>query len=380
MQYRKLGNTGLMVSALGFGCMRLPKIPGDPQKVDRDASGRMFKRAVELGVNYFDTAYIYNNGDSERAIGSFFKEIDRKKVIVTTKSPIGHPWSPISGSKSTGAQFRACLEEELKRLDTDYIDKYLFHDTRLLTFRIIINAPDGPLAEAKKAKKEGLIHHIGISCHDTPRNIIKIVEMANGKVELIIVQYNLLDRKNELAINYARDHGMGVAVMGPVGGGRLIHPSSQYVKAVKTKSTPELAIRFVLSNPGVSTAMSGMNTMEQLEENAAAASLAEPLSKEELAAVDELQKKNKRLLNLYCTGCRYCMPCPNGIDIPGNFTAMNLLKVHGLAALAKQSYERLGEGKAEKCVKCGECAGKCPQNIEIQERLAEVAEAFREIA
>ena len=376
MQYRPLGNTGLKVSALGFGCMRLPKLKDDPKKLDPDASVAMFERAAELGVNYFDTAYMYDNGDSERALGEFLKEIDRQDVVITTKNPVGHQYWPIDGTKPTAAQWRACLEEELERLGTDYIDNYLFHDIQLLTFRIVAKGPGGPFDEAMKAKEEGLIHHVGISCHDTPQNIIKILEMGQGALEMMVVQYNLLDRKNEVALDYARDKGVGVAIMGPVGGGRLIHPSETYQHAVKAKSTPELAIRFVLANPAVSTAMSGMNTMEQLEENAATAALAEPLSAADRAAIDELQKDNEQLLDLYCTGCGYCMPCQHGIDIPGNFAAMNMLKVHGVVELAKQSYSKLGDGRAEMCKACGDCAGKCPQHIDIQERLSEVADAF----
>ncbi|NOZ20714.1 MAG: aldo/keto reductase [Planctomycetes bacterium] len=373
MQYRNLGHTGQKVSALGFGCMRLPKTKDDPKQIDFDASLALFRRAVELGVNYFDTAYLYDNGDSERAIGKFLKEINRSDIFITTKNPVGHQWYQIPGDQPTGPLFRKCLEEELERMETDTIDNYLFHDTQFLTFRIIVGAEGGPLDAAKKAKEEGLIRHIGISCHDTPQNMMKIIDMAKGAIELIIMQYNLLDRKNEPVIDRCREEGIGVAIMGPVGGGKLIHPSPAYTEAVGAKSTPEVALRFVLANPGVSTAMSGMNEMAQLEENAEAASATEPLSADDLAAIDKLQKDNEALLGLYCTACGYCMPCSNGVDIPGNFAAMNFAKVHGLVDLAKQQYKRLGEKSAEHCVECGECAGKCPQHIEIQERLKEVA-------
>ena len=376
MQYRKLGNTGLEVSALGFGCMRLPKLPDQPSKVDQDASVALFRRAVEVGVNYFDSAYIYDNGDSERTLGRFLKEADREQVIVVSKNPVGHQWWPIPGDKPTGPLWRECLEEQLGRLDTPYMDACLFHDTALLTFRIIINAPGGPLEQAKKAKEQGLIRHIGISSHDSADKIIKILEMGKGAIELMVIQYNLLDRANEKAIEYAREHGVGVALMGPIGGGRLIHPSPVYQEALGASSTAEAALRFVLANPGVSTALSGMNAMDQLEENVATVSRAEPLSAEECERIDRLQKENEKLLGLYCTGCGYCMPCPNGVNIPANFTALNLLKVHGIEALARKNYDGLGDGRAERCVQCSECAGKCPQDIDIGKRLAETAEAL----
>jgi len=379
MEYRVAGKSGVRLSCLGFGCMRLPKRKDEPKKIDFEASLRLFRRARELGVNYFDTAYLYDGGDSERCLGEFLKEVERQEVVISTKNPVGHQWWPIPGDKTTGELYRQCLEEELERLGTDYIDFYIFHDTQLLTFRIIVKAPGGPLDQALKAKEEGLIRHIGFSCHDTPENIKKIIDMGGDALDLMIVQYNLLDRRNEPAIEYAHEKGVGVSVMGPVGGGRLVHPSEVYSQAVKARSTPEAAIRFVLANPHVTTAMSGMNSLEQLEENAAAASRPEPLSPEELKAIEELERRNRELLDLYCTGCGYCMPCPHGVNIPGNFSAMNTLRVHGLVGLARQMYRKLGEGVAANCQQCGACAGKCPQHIDIERRLEEVAEAFAEV-
>ncbi len=376
MQYRKLGQTGLTVSALGFGCMRLPKLKDDPRVVDRDASVALFLRAYELGVNFFDTAYLYDGGDSERALGEFLKHVPREKVIIQDKNPVGHQWWQIPGNEAPASLWRRCLEEMLERLGTDYIDVCLFHDTQMVTFRILVKAQNGLLQEALKAKEEGLIKHIGFSSHDTPYNIIRMIEMSDGAIESIVIQYNLLDRRNEPVIDYCLKNGIGVAIMGPIGGGRLIHPSEIYQKALGVKSTPELALRFVLSNPGVSTAMSGMNSLEQLEQNAAVASDTKQLSQQELELIDRLQRENERLLNLYCTGCSYCMPCPNGVNIPGNFAAMITLRVHGLRELAIQQYRALGEAIAEACVGCGECIGKCPQQIDIPNRLKEVAETF----
>lgn len=374
MQYRDLGRTGIEVSALAFGCMRFPKT--DDGNLDHDKSLELLRRAYELGINYFDTAYIYDKGDSERVIRDLLRQVPRDKVYIADKNPIGHKWYRIPGDEPTGKCWRRHLEEMLERLGTDYLDVCHFHDTQAVTFRIIVKAPRGPFEEALKAKEEGLIRHIGISCHDTPSNMIEVLEMGEEQIEVVVLQYNLLDRKNEPVIEYCREKGIGVTVMGPVGGGRLIHPSEVYQKAVSARSTPEVAIRFVLANPGVSSAMSGMNSMEQLEENVRAASEMGPLTQEELERINTLQKENARLLQLYCTGCGYCMPCPNGVNIPENFSALNLLKVHGLEELAKQQYKRLGEASAENCVECGECAGRCPQDIDIQSRLKEVASAL----
>ena len=376
MQYRVAGDTGVELSTLGFGCMRLPKLPDGKKTIDFEHSHRLFQRAVELGVNYFDTAYMYNGGDSERCLGEFVETIDRASVAISTKNPVGHQFWPIPGDAPTGGLYRKCLEEELERLRTDYIDFYLFHDTTLIAFRIVCKPAGGPLAQAIKARDEGLIRHIGFSCHDSPDNIKKIIDMADGALDLMICQYNLLDRKNEPVIEYAHDKGIGVSIMGPVGGGRLVHPSEVYARATGAASTPEAAIRFVLANPHVTTAMSGMNAIEQVEENAAAASRSEPLSEAELEAIAELEKQNREMLDLYCTACGYCMPCPNGVNIPGNFAALNTLRVHGLVGLARQMHRRLGDGIAANCQQCGECAGKCPQHIDIETRLADVVGAF----
>ncbi|MFP4055827.1 MAG: aldo/keto reductase [Candidatus Brocadiia bacterium] len=376
MEYRQAGNTQIQLSTLGFGCMRLPKLPDEKKKIDFDHSHRLFRRARELGVNYFDTAYMYDNGDSERCLGQFLQEVDREDVVISAKNPVGHQFWPIPGDKPTGQLYRRCLEEELERLGTDTIDFYLFHDSTLVAFRIVCKPPGGCLDQALRAREEGLVRHIGFSSHDSPENIKKIIDMADGQLDFMVVQYNLLNRKNEALIETAHELGMGVSIMGPVGGGRLVHPSQVYGQAIDASSTPEAAIRFVLANPHVTTAMSGMNSIEQVEENAAAASRPEPLSDQELEAIDRLQRENRELLDLYCTGCGYCMPCPNGVDIPGNFAAMNTLRVHGLVELARKMYRKLGEGDASHCVECGECAGKCPQDIDIQARIQEVAETF----
>ncbi len=371
MKYRLLGKTGLEVSALGFGCMRLPK-DKETGKIDRDASLKILHRAHELGVNFFDTAYLYDGGDSERTLGELAKEVGRKKLIINTKNWVGHQFQPIDKHTPTRDLWRRALEEELDRLGTDYIDCYLFHDISLTTYRILVHGPTGLICEAQKAKEEGLIRHIGLSSHDTPANIVNLLKMAGDAIEMIVVQYNLLDRSNSNVLDFATDNNMGVVIMGSLGAGKLVAPSSAYEAVAGASTTAELALRFVLANPAVSTAMSGMEAIEHVEENAATASNEDLLSAHDLSKIDEIQKVNAKLLDLYCTGCGYCMPCPHGINIPGNFTALNLLKVHGLKELAKSQYERLGEAGASNCAHCGECAGKCPQDISIEEKLGEV--------
>ena len=371
MQYRDFGKTGLKVSALGFGAMRLPD--------DEDYAVECMVRSFELGVNFLDSAHGYGrDGSSEKLCGRALKG-RRDEIILSTKNPL---------EDDTAAGWRERLETSLERLDTDYIDLYqVIHSAGWKSYTENFVRPGGGLEAALKAQEEGLIRRLCFSTHDSPENVIKL--MKEGIFEGIIIQYNLLDRKNEPAIAYAFENGIGVAIMGPVGGGRLAPPSAQIMEMLGdgASSTPEVALRFVLANPAVSTAMSGMNSIEMVEENCRTASREEPLTAEEQAKVLSALDEVKRLSELYCTGCNYCLPCPNDVNIPLNFQLMNLHRVWGLTDHAKRQYRRFFaepekkrvEGlAASECVECGECEEKCPQKIPIMEQLKEAAEALGE--
>jgi len=361
LQYRPFGKTGKMVSTLCFGAMRLPK--------DHDESVELLRHAMDLGVNYLDTAMGYVDGESEVMVGKAVKG-RRDQVYLSTKNPCWKDWS--------SGPWRERLETQLTKLDTDYIDFYaVVHDLRWKDYTEHFNQPGGGLEEAFKAKEEGLIHHLIMSSHDTPENMIKLID--EGFLEGMIVQYNLLDRVNEPALQHAHEQGLAVCIMGPVGGGRLAHPSERLAEmaSAPVTSIPDLALRFVLANPHVTTALSGMNTMQQIDENVATCSREEPLSAEELQAIRNATEQSKALADLYCTDCRYCLPCPQGVAIPEIFSMMNYHRVWGLTDLAREQYAGLGpknkEGQmnAEACVECGECEEKCPQNIPIREQLKE---------
>lgn len=371
MQYHEYGETGIKVSALGFGCMRFPMEGGD---VKEKETIKMLHRAMDLGINYFDSAVMYCNNKSEIVLGKAIRG-RRDSLYISTKNHY-------KGDDPN--EWRKFLNQSLRRLDVDYIDFYHLHDLRLEQYADHL-LPNGSMDEAHKAKEQGLIKHLCFSSHDSPENIIKLID--TGEFEGILVQYNLLDQHNKEVIAYAHKKGLGVVIMGPVGGGRLVPPSEKIQSMISkdVKSTPEVAIRFVLSNPNVTIALSGMNSIKMIEENVATASYPEPLNQRENQRVLDILEKNKRLEKLYCTGCNYCTPCPNGVDIPANFSAMNLLRVWGLEEIAKKQYAELGhrkkEGKptpawAEACVECGECEPKCPQNIPIIKQLKEVKKAL----
>lgn len=373
MQYRQYGNTGIKLSALGFGCMRLPMVDGN---VDEDKSIEMIRYAIDHGVNYFDTAYMYCNDQSEIVLGKALKDGYRERIYLSTKNPSGDP---------DGSKWRRILEHQLEKLQVDYIDFYHFHGIGWQRWIETYTAPGGPLDQSRKAQEEGLIRYRVFSFHDSPDALFKLID--TGEFVGMTVQYNLLDRSNEEAIAYAASKGMGVVVMGPVGGGRLGAPSPEIQRMIPggVKSTAEVALRFVLANPNVTVALSGMSTMEQVVENIATASRTEPLTEEEKAHVMAALEENRRLAELYCTGCNYCMPCPNGVDIPANFRAMNYYRVYGLRDHARWEYSRLGQRKvdgelrpawAEACLECGECEPKCPQKIEIIRQLRETAAAL----
>jgi uncharacterized protein len=273
------------------------------------------------------------------------------------------------------------LEISLERMQTDHIDFYkIVHGLSWDVYERVY----GPVLheQALKAKEQGIIGHIVCSCHDTPENMIKLLE--TGVLEGMLLQYNLLDRRNEEVLARAYELGIGIEIMGPVGGGRLGMESEKMQALVPgVASTAELALRFVLANPHVSIAFSGMNTEQQIRENCAIASREEALSADELAGIEKALVENQRLAELYCTGCEYCLPCPQNVGIPRIFSAMNMHRVWGMTSHAKEMYARLGPENrnghmpADACVECGECEGKCPQNIKIIEQLKESHEALK---
>lgn len=369
MQYRKFGNTGFSISALGFGCMRLPEIEHEDGtwEVDQEKTNEMLMRAFELGVNYFDTALYYCHKNSEIAIGKALKPI-RDRVAISTKCPLDLVNEP--------ADFEKILDQSLAKLDTDYVDFYHFWGIDRKEFEEKILAL-GLLEEAKKLKEKGKIRHISFSFHDTPEALKYIIDTA-PELESVLLQYNLLDRKNEEMISYARQKGLGVVVMGPVGGGRLAHPTELVQKlGGENMNTYELALRFVLGNPDVCCALSGMENPNMVEQNAAVASLTEPMSEEKWQQIGKQLEHLQKFSELYCTGCNYCQPCPQGIEIPKIFQAYTYHNVYGLHELAKTSWKKYQEKPgitSDSCVECGLCEEKCPQKLEIR-RLLKMAEA-----
>lgn len=375
MQYRKFGNTGVEISTLGFGCMRLPEVeqPDGSFTVDQEKTDAMLRHAFDLGVNYFDTAFYYCHENSEIAVGKALKPI-RDKVYISTKCPLERVKNP--------EDFEGMLDKSLAKLGTDYVDFYHFWGINRKVFDEVI-VPLGLLEEAKKLKEKGKIRHISFSFHDSPEALKYIIDHA-PEMESVLLQYNLLDRSNEEMIHYAAEKGLGVVVMGPVGGGRLAAPTELAMKlGTGNLNTYELAFRFVLGNPDVSCALSGMQTYEMVDQNAAVASLETPMTEEKWREVGETMENLKKFSELYCTGCNYCQPCPKGIKIPQIFQAYTYHNVYGLHELAKNTWkgyvnnEKNPGATLKDCANCGYCERKCPQHLKVRE-LLKMAEATLE--
>ncbi|MBN1445850.1 MAG: aldo/keto reductase [Candidatus Omnitrophica bacterium] len=361
----QFGKTPYRVNRLGFGAMRLPRLPDG--KVDFELSTPLIRYAVEHGVNFIDSHHFYHNGESEEAIGKAVKGIPRDKFILQTKIGMYNNYKEKDCLR--------LLEQALKKFGTDYIDFYFTHSLNMKDYRKYNKLF---LRFTEKAKNEGLIRYRGFSAHDSTENVKKFIN--SGEFSAMLLQYNILNRENEEVLALAREKGLGVEVMGPVAGGMLGFPDEKILKysPVKVKSAAELALKFVLSNTNVHAAFSGMSTMEQLKENIATVSDEALFSPDDIKRLDRVFEDRKKLLDLYCTGCRYCLPCPNKVNIPRIFHLYNLSEVYGLTEKAKKDYLALNpEEKASACLGCGECEKKCPQKIPIRKKLKEISSYFK---
>ncbi len=379
MQYRPLGRRVTeKVSALGFGCMRLPTL-GEPALIDEKQARHMVHAAIDRGVNYVDTAYPYHAGASEPFVGTALADGYREKVLLATKLPV---WKTESI-----ADCDSILHEQLERLQTDHIDMYLLHALDRKRWDNVLRI--GTLEWALRQKREGKIRYIGFSFHDDAQIFPQIL---NGwdEWDFCQIQYNFVNEDHQAGtagLELAAARGIGVVVMEPLLGGGLAEsvPTVQAIwdSAPVRRSPVEWALKWLWNKPEVGVVLSGMSTYEQLEENLriADSSATGDLSPDELALFPKARRAYDEMRPIGCTSCAYCMPCPNGVDIPGNFALINEAVAFNQMATGIWRYNNAmsAESRASECIICNECLDKCPQSIQIPDRLAEVHKALRQM-
>jgi hypothetical protein len=367
MQYRKFGKLDWQASALGFGFMRLPTIDGDAGHIDQEKATEMVRTAIDAGLNYVDTAYVYHNQTSEIALGIALQDGYRDKVRIATKLPI---WLVKDSS-----DFDRMLDEELERLQTDHIDYYLMHSLNASTWEKVQKL--GLLEKAEAAVQDGRIRYIGFSFHDKLETFKKIVD-GYDKWTFCQIQYNYMDINHQAGtagLHYAAEKGLAVVIMEPLRGGRLAAdlPAANPIWArAKTQRTPaDWALQWLWSQPEVSVVLSGMSTLEQVEQNlkSANASSVGLLNQEELDLIGKVRETLSSLSPIGCTACEYCLPCPNGVNIPYLFHLYNRIAVFDDLEGTRVTYNTFvkDEERAKNCVQCGECLSKCPQQLPISD-------------
>jgi predicted aldo/keto reductase-like oxidoreductase len=381
MHYRMLGTTGIKTSILGFGCMRLPTVAWDKKEIAEKEAIKIIRKGIDNGITYVDTAEPYHMGQSEIVVGKALKNGYRDKVTLVTKSPV---WKD---EFNRPEHFEKYLNVQLKRLDVDYLDLYLFHSLDKRSWKEKVLEFD-LIERAERARDEGKINYIGFSFHDTPEVLREIID--SNAFRVMLVQYNIINPVNEEMISYAAEKGLGVAIMGPVAGGRLAgEPSVEMRQWLNTgrKNFVDLALKFVWTNPHVSVALSGMGSEQMVDDNLGIASGDTiTLSPQEMDKARDIRQEFKELTDNICTSCEYCMPCPNEVNIPFIFTALMYYQVYNQKERARLYYKNIGNveeyyppGKdATACVECGECEKKCPQKVSIIEQLKKAHQVLSE--
>ncbi|MBN2238368.1 MAG: aldo/keto reductase [Dehalococcoidales bacterium] len=372
MKYRKFGKLDWDVSVLGFGVMRLPQTGDNMGDVDEELSIRMLRYAIDHGVNYLDSGYMYHMGKSEKVIGKALEGGYREKVKVATKLPVRMVESPDT--------FDDYLNEQMDRLKLDKLDFYLLHG---------LNAEGWPkvrdwgiLDWAEEKMAQGKFSHFGFSFHDDYEVFKDIIDSYDNWT-LCQIQYNFMDKDYQAGrrgVEYAASKGLAIVVMEPLRGGLITQKTPEPVQKVWDKapikrSPAEWGLMWVWNQPEITMALSGMSAMEQVVENVEIAGRAEPgiLSPEEVQIIDDVRAAYHGLRPVPCTGCAYCMPCPNGVDIPRIFQFYNDAMMYNDLRMGKMRYQMADllkeEQRGDKCIECGVCLEACPQSIEIPEWL-----------
>ena len=359
---------GNKISTLGLGVMRLPSADGDPNKIDRVEGGKVIDRAIELGVNYFDTSHIYQKTDSERFLGEVLKKYPRDSYYLATK---------VYGSPNR--DIRKTFAEQLERLQTDYVDFYLLHSLDDETFPLYTDPERGYIAFLQEMRAAGKIRYLGFSTHISPEKLEQFLQYFDGfdmaLMQLNFVDWELLNAKRQYEILTA--HNLPVWVMEPMKGGKLAVLNDAARKILKDaapeRSIPSWGFRYLIGLPNVQTVLSGMGSIEMIEDNAATFHEHKPLDEQEQEILRQAHDAYICDMGVPCSGCRYCCDnCPEELNIPLLISAYNEFSITG------KTWRIVGLDKTkgpEYCIECGACMRHCPQKIRIPEVLKKLKES-----
>ncbi len=368
MLSRGYRNTGAMPSLLGFGCMRLPRLRADSQEIDAARAQSLIDYAYAHGVNYYDTAYMYHDGLSEAFIGQALRKYPRDSYFLADKMPA---WK-----MTEEAQVDRIFQEQLQRCGVEYFDFYLCHGMDHANLEKFQKFHVFEYLERQKAA--GRIRRLGFSFHDTPAVLETILNLRDwdfAQIQLNYLDWTAQDARGQYEL--LASHGIPVVVMEPVRGGALATlcpEAAEVLRAVHPEaSLASWALRFAASQPGVMTVLSGMSDEAQVRDNVETFLRFQPLDAAEQAALKKAKDLYQAHLTIPCTGCRYCMDCPSGVDIPLMFRLYNAYLLSKREAPYLQQYHALPEEqRATACIACGRCATHCPQHIAIPDRMKEI--------
>ncbi|MFO7918830.1 MAG: aldo/keto reductase [Anaerolineae bacterium] len=379
MQYRPFGELGYKVSALGFGCMRFPTT--EEGHIDEEEATRMLHYAIDHGVNYLDTGYPYHDGESEPFLGRALQGGYRERVKLATKLLVRVAEKP--------SDFDRLLDEQLERLQTDYVDVYLLHGLRKGRWDRACDM--GILDWLEKPVLDGRVKAIGFSFHGSFPLFKEIIDAYDGW-QVCQIQYNYMNEHYQAGtrgLRYAASKGLAMVIMEPLLGGRLANPPEHIQRlwdtAEQQRSPAEWGLQWVWDQPEVSVVLSGMSAMEHVRENVASANRSGvcTLTGDELNLIHRVRDAYRSLSPAPCTGCGYCMPCPQGVNIPRTFDRFNAGMLSGDMEAARKRYLRLFSDQdesilASSCIQCGQCEEKCPQGIPISEWMPYMHEVMAE--
>jgi len=367
VEKRAWDKLGISTSLIGFGCMRFPVLKDG--SIDRKTAEKMLDLAYEAGVNYYDTAYMYHDGESERFLGEWVKKHDRKSLYVATKLPV----MMIDSLE----QAKQIFKEQQEKMQMEQFDFYLLHALNWDRYKKA--KEQGIVAYCERLKKEGKIKYFGFSFHDSFEAFEKI--LMDRDWDFCQIQLNYMDTQEQAGLKgyeLAKEMGVPMVVMEPVKGGSLATLPNEiadlFYEVHKELSLSSWAYRFIGSLNNVKVVLSGMSAIEHVKDNIHTFSPFIPLSREEEQTIEHVKQAIKKRVNNGCTACRYCMPCPAGVNIPKNFSIWNRFGMYHNVSEIEWAWSNIitDSEKAKNCIRCGKCEQACPQKLHIRDNLAQL--------